>query len=88
MEIARLLQTKLPVLSIYGGGHFFGWNGSSRIANRLIIETVGHPMRCAKSTIKVLSWYPKAKRYLMGGNRVSTKGSNSYVEGGPDKMYV
>lgn len=86
MVRAILPKVQSPVLSNKGGGHFC-WNGSlyHYIASTLEGCGIGiMVMRYAKSIIKVLSVQPKSTHsFYRERTTVSTKGSNSYVAGGP-----
>lgn len=86
MVRAILLKVQTPALSKVGGGQF-SWNGSSYKYIRSTFKGSNKGkfiMRYVKNIIKALNVQPKSM-YSFYNKRttVSTKGSNSYVGGGP-----
>jgi len=82
-----LLKAQLPVLSS-GGGKLIAGKGFLMIID--FLTTHGKTkriimMRYIKNVIKVLNVQPKAKdNFWKKKTTVFTKGSNSYVKGGPE----
>lgn len=87
MVRAILPKVQSPVLSNEGGGQLC-WNGSFYQYITSTLEGCDKGIliiRCVKNVTKVMSVQPKSTNSFCGERTtVSTKGSNSYVGGGPE----